>query len=57
MAVGALIDRSAGQLEFPVRAEALLDLKIDSYDGDDCPLCRAGGVAVRPGSRFLRAAP
>ena len=57
VAAGALIDRSAGQLEFPVRAEALLDLKIDSYDGDDCPLCRAGGVAVRPGSRFLRAAP
>jgi orotate phosphoribosyltransferase len=53
--VGALIDRSGGQIEFPVRAEALLDLKIDSYEPEDCPLCRSGDSAVRPGSRFLRA--
>ncbi len=53
--VGALIDRSAGQIEFPVRAEALLDLKIDSFEADDCPFCRAGSAPVRPGSRFLRA--
>ncbi|HYL10430.1 MAG TPA: orotate phosphoribosyltransferase [Candidatus Acidoferrales bacterium] len=55
--VGALIDRSGGKIEFPVPAEALLDLKIDSYDADDCPLCRAGTTAVRPGSRFLRVTP
>lgn len=57
VAVGALIDRSGGRIEFPVRAEALLDLKVDSYEPDSCPLCHAGGSAVRPGSRFLRAAP
>jgi orotate phosphoribosyltransferase len=55
VAAGALIDRTGGQLELPVRAEALVELKIESYDAGDCPLCRAGGVAVRPGSRFLRA--
>lgn len=53
--VGALIDRSGGQIEFPVRAEALLDLHIDSYEPEDCPLCRTGDAAVRPGSRFQRA--
>ncbi len=53
--VGALIDRSGGQIEFPVRAEALLDLRIDSYEPEDCPLCRTGDAAVRPGSRFQRA--
>ncbi len=53
--VGALIDRSGGGIEFPVRAEALLDLRIDSYEPDACPLCRSGDAAVRPGSRFLRA--
>lgn len=53
--VGALIDRSGGQMEFPVRAEALLDLKMDSYEPEDCPLCRSGDAPVRPGSRFLRA--
>ncbi|MBI3671132.1 MAG: orotate phosphoribosyltransferase, partial [Acidobacteria bacterium] len=57
VAVGALIDRSGGRLEFPVRAEALVELKIESYDASDCPLCRAGSAAVRPGSRFLRVTP
>ncbi len=56
VAAGALIDRSSGRVELPVRAEALLELKIASYDAIDCPLCRAGTAAVRPGSRFLRAA-
>ncbi|HXN21591.1 MAG TPA: orotate phosphoribosyltransferase [Candidatus Dormibacteraeota bacterium] len=54
IAVGALIDRSGGQIEFPVRAEALLDLKVGSYEADDCPLCRSGSAVTRPGSRFQR---
>jgi orotate phosphoribosyltransferase len=55
VAAGALIDRSGGRLELPVRAEALLEMSVPSYEPEDCPLCRAGSVAVRPGSRFLRA--
>ncbi len=49
--------KTGGRLELPGRAEALLELKIESYDTADCPLCRTGSVAVRPGSRFLRATP
>ena len=54
MGVGALIDRSDGRVEFPVRAEALLDLKIESYEPEECPLCHQGTPAIRPGSRLLR---
>ncbi|MGO9642310.1 MAG: orotate phosphoribosyltransferase [Candidatus Acidiferrales bacterium] len=54
--VGAIIDRSAGNIEFEVPSRALLDLKIESFDPDECPFCRAGGIATRPGSRFQRAA-
>ena len=57
VAAGALIDRSGGRMEFPVRAEALVELRITSYDAAECPLCRAGSVPARPGSRFLRAVP
>ncbi len=57
VAAGALIDRSGGCLELPVRAEALLELRMENYDAADCPLCRAGGLAVRPGSRLLQAHP
>jgi len=56
VAAGALIDRSGGKIELPVRTEALVDLKIESYDASECPLCRNGEVAVKPGSRFARIA-
>jgi len=56
VAAGALIDRSQGRLELPVRAESLVQLDIKSYEASSCPLCQAGGVAVKPGSRFVRAA-
>lgn len=54
VAVGALIDRSGGKIEFPVESQALLDLPIASYEPEDCPLCREGGAAIKPGSRFVR---
>jgi orotate phosphoribosyltransferase len=56
VAAGALIDRSGGQIDFPVESNALIELKIDSYEPEDCPLCRQGNVAVKPGSRFVRSA-
>src|SRR2546425_3633544 len=54
VAAGALIDRSGGRIEFEVNAQALLDLPIASYEPEDCPLCREGGVALKPGSHFVR---
>ncbi len=56
IAAGAVIDRSGGKVEFGVEAQALLDLPVASYEPEDCPLCREGGVAVKPGSRFVRTA-
>jgi len=55
-AAGALIDRSGGKIEFPVESNALIELLIESYQPDDCPLCRQGTVAMKPGSRFARSA-
>jgi len=57
VAAGALIDRSGGKIEFPVESNALIDLQIESYEPEDCPLCRQGSTAVKPGSRFARTAP
>jgi orotate phosphoribosyltransferase len=56
VAAGALIDRSGGTIEFPVESNALIQLKIDSYEPEDCPMCRQGSVAIKPGSRFVRSA-
>ena len=57
VAAGALIDRSGGKIAFPVKAQALLDLPIESFRREACPLCREGSAAVKPGSRFVRSAP
>ena len=57
VAAGALIDRSGGEIEFSVESNALIELKIVSYEPEDCPLCRQGSAAVKPGSRFVRSAP
>jgi len=57
VAAGALIDRSGGKIEFPVESNALIELQIESYEPEDCPLCRQGSVAAKPGSRFARTAP
>ena len=56
VAAGALIDRSGGNLDFGVETQALLDLPLDSYEPEDCPLCRDGSIAYKPGSRFVRSA-
>jgi orotate phosphoribosyltransferase len=56
VAAGALIDRSGGKIEFDVEAQSLIQLPIASYEEEDCPLCRQGSIAVKPGSRFVRSA-
>ena len=56
VAAGALIDRSGGSIEFDVEAQSLIQLPIASYEPEDCPLCRDGSAALKPGSRFVRSA-
>jgi orotate phosphoribosyltransferase len=55
VAAGAIIDRSGGRLELNVPARALLEIDVPSHEPDECPQCRAGSAATRPGSRFSRA--
>jgi orotate phosphoribosyltransferase len=56
VAAGALIDRSGGKIEFPVESNALLELTMESHEEEECPQCKQGSVAVKPGSRFARTA-
>jgi len=50
---GVLVDRSGGKVDLGVRKEALLVTEVISYDPDQCPLCRDGIPAVKPGSRNI----
>jgi orotate phosphoribosyltransferase len=49
--IGALVDRSGGKVAFDVPKAALVTLAVKTWDPDDCPLCREGKPAVKPGSR------
>jgi len=49
--VGALIDRSSGVLDLGVPKAALVTLAVQNYNPADCPLCKSGILAVKPGSR------
>ena len=52
VAVGAIIDRSAGRDPFDVPFRALLELDLPSYPPTECPACQAGALpAEKPGSR------
>jgi orotate phosphoribosyltransferase len=60
VAAGALIDRSGGAADLalstgaPLARAALATLRVQNYPPEDCPLCRSGLPAVKPGSRLMR---
>ena len=50
--VGVLVDRSGGQADFDgLRLHSLLQMQIEAFEPDDCPLCAQGVPCVKPGSR------
>ncbi len=48
---GTLIDRSGGEADLGLPRIALVPLKIQNYSPADCPFCKSGVPAVKPGSR------
>lgn len=50
VAVGTLVDRSQGGVNFGVPLVSLLKLQIETFEPANCPLCQAGRPVVKPGS-------
>ncbi len=48
--IGLVVDRSGGSIDFGYPTFPLLILKIEAYDPEDCPLCKAGVPITKPGS-------
>lgn len=55
VAVGVLVDRSGGKVDFNVPTSCLLGLEVKSYFPEECPLCKQGLPVIKPGSRKLKA--
>jgi len=50
VAVGSLVDRSGGKVDFGVPAATMVTLEVPAYAPDECPLCRAGVPLTLPKS-------
>lgn len=48
---GSLIDRSGGSVDLGVPRHALAVLEVPTYKPEDCPMCKEGSTAIKPGSR------
>lgn len=51
--VGAILNRSPGQIDLGVPLHALALLALQNYQPDACPLCAQGSQPVKPGSRQI----
>jgi orotate phosphoribosyltransferase len=49
--IGSIIDRSGGRHGFTVPYVSLLPLDLPTWRAEECPLCREGSAAIKPGSR------
>ncbi len=48
---GSLIDRSGGSVDLGVPRHALAVLSVTTFNATECPMCREGSRAIKPGSR------
>lgn len=53
-AVTSVVDRSGGNARFGVPFYSLFQMEVTNYEPENCPMCREGGRAVKPGSRSLK---
>jgi orotate phosphoribosyltransferase len=51
LAAGSLIDRSGGRADLGVPRVALAVLDVPAFSPEECPLCKTGSKAIKPGSR------
>jgi orotate phosphoribosyltransferase len=52
LAAGSLIDRSGGRVDLGVPRVALAVINVPTFTAEECPLCKAGSQAIKPGSRM-----
>jgi len=55
VAIGLLVDRSAGNVDFGVPVESLLSLDLPMWSPDECDLCKLGTPITKPGSSDKKA--
>jgi orotate phosphoribosyltransferase len=49
--VGVLVDRTAGKIEYTVPGRSVVQLEVESYQKEECPLCKKGVPLTDPDTR------
>lgn len=49
--VSCIVDRSGGKAQFDAKSFSVLQMDAVAYQPEECPLCKEGGKAIKPGSR------
>lgn len=50
--VGSIVNRTNGSVDFGVPFKSVIKVEVESWEPDDCPLCKEGKLpVVKPGSR------
>ncbi len=49
--IASFVDRSGGNVKFEKPFKALATINSNVFNPEDCPLCRQGTPAIKPGSR------
>lgn len=52
--VASVVDRSGGKALFDVPFKSAVKIEIETYEPEECPMCKAGSEAIKPGSRNLK---
>lgn len=53
--VGSIVDRTNGTVDFGVPFRAVYSANVESWESDECPLCKEGRIALtKPGSRKIK---
>lgn len=51
--IASLVDRKSSSIDYPIFS--CIEFFIESFDKEDCPLCKEGKEIVKPGSRKIKA--
>jgi len=49
--VASIIDRTGGKSELDIPLYSAVKIDIDTFEKENCPLCKEGSTPVKPGSR------
>ena len=49
--VGSIVDRTGGKIDFGVKYSAVVSMEVESFEAEQCPLCKKGIEIIKPGSR------